>query len=282
MDHVLSTHLFVNHRLTTVWLDRIWDCGVPAVEIFCALQHLDWRDPAQIRELAAWFRDSEMKLHSLHAPMYTDDVWGRSGPHAVLTITEPAKAKRNAMVDEIKRAVEIAESIPVRYLIQHMGVSGEEYDERRVEAAFIALEELSLFARQRGVEILLENIPNALSTAERLNMFNAQTHLKLNYCFDIGHANLLGSVEQEFRAMRPRIRSTHIHDNNGKEDNHLFPLASVGGTIDWPKAMRLLRSSADQYPLLLELKEVPDMKQPLNVAGGVFEKLEEVRTDDER
>ncbi len=106
--------------------------------------------------------------------MYTDDVWGRSGPHAVLTITEPVKAKRIAMVDEIKRALEIAESIPVRYLIQHMGVSGEEYDERRVEAAFIALEELSLFARQRGVEILLENIPNALSTAERLNMFNGR------------------------------------------------------------------------------------------------------------
>ena len=37
MDHVLSTHLLVNHRLNTVWLDKIWQAGVPAVEIFCAL-----------------------------------------------------------------------------------------------------------------------------------------------------------------------------------------------------------------------------------------------------
>ena len=33
MDHVLSTHLFVNHRLTSVWLDRIWDAGIPAVDL---------------------------------------------------------------------------------------------------------------------------------------------------------------------------------------------------------------------------------------------------------
>src|ERR687891_153559 len=108
MRHVLSTHVFVNHRLTTVWLDRIWDAGIPEVEIFCARQHLDYRNRAQIAELGHWFRDSELKLHSLHSPMYTDEIWGRSGLHAVITVTEPAKAKRIAMVDEIKRAIEIA------------------------------------------------------------------------------------------------------------------------------------------------------------------------------
>jgi sugar phosphate isomerase/epimerase len=274
MNHVLSTHLFVNHRLTTVWLERIWDAGIPAVEIFCARQHLDWSDAGQIRELGHWFRDSELKLHSLHAPMYTDEVWGRSGPHAVLTITESEKRKRIAMVDEIKRVIEIAETIPFRYLIQHIGVSGEEYSERKVEAAFTALEELMVFARQRGVEVLAENIPNALSSAERLKMFNEITHLKLNFCFDVGHANMNGSVESAYGIMKGRIRSTHVHDNNGKEDQHLFPLAPQGGTVDWRKTMDLLRSGADQYPLLLELKEVHDMATPIKVVRGVFEQLE--------
>ena len=45
-----------------------------------------------------------------------------------------------------------------------MGVSGEEFDERKVDAAFTSLEELTVFARQRGVEILLENIPNGFSS----------------------------------------------------------------------------------------------------------------------
>jgi sugar phosphate isomerase/epimerase len=274
MKHVLSTHLFVNHRLTTVWLDRIWNIGVPAVEIFCAMQHLDWRNKAQIGELAAWFRDSELTLHSLHSPMYTDEVWGRSGPQSHIDITEPAKAKRIGWVDEIKRAIEIAESVPYRYLIQHIGVGGAEYDERRVDAAFTSLEELTVFARQRGVEILLENIPNEFSTASRLNLFLEQTHLDLNYCFDIGHANLVGDPAAEYELMRTRIRSTHIHDNNGTDDKHLFPLVHQGGTIDWNKAVPMLAARPEQYPLLLELKEDLENSHPLDSVGEIFDRLD--------
>ena len=276
MNHVLSTHVFVNHRLTVAWLSKIQQVGIPAVEIFCARQHLDYRDKAQITELGHWFRDSELKLHSLHAPMYTDEIWGRSGPHAVVTLTEPVKAQRLHMVDEIKRALEIAEVIPFRYLIQHMGVGGEEFDMRKFDAAFSALEELSLFARQRGVEILLENIPNELSSAERLLQFDELTHIGLNYVFDTGHANMNEGVEAAFQLMKDRIRSTHVHDNDGKNDQHLFPLLSEGGSIDWKETMSLLRSGQDKFPLLLELKEKPEFPNPLEAIQEVFRKLEEI------
>jgi sugar phosphate isomerase/epimerase len=278
MNHALSTHLFVGHRLTTVWLEKVWQAGIPAVEIFCARQHLDYRDRAQVRELGHWFRDAELKLHSLHSPMYSDDVWGRSGPNAVITITEPVKSRRHGMLDEIKRAIEIAETIPFRYLIQHVGVGGEEYDEAKFDAAFTALEEIKLFAGQRGVEVLLENIPNALSTGERLMMFLNQTHLDLNFCFDIGHAHIAGRVEHEFGVMKDRIRSTHLHDNDGKADIHLFPGVDARGTVDWRAAMKLLRTSNALYPLLLELREVTDMANPLDQVQRVFEMLENMET----
>ena len=279
MQEVLSTHLFVRHRLTTIWLERVWDAGFPQVEVFCARQHIDYRDKAQIAELGHWFRDSELKLHSLHAPMYTDDVWGRSGPHAVVNITDVTKAKRMANVDEIKRAIEVAEIVPFRYLIQHIGVQGEEYDERKIESAFSSLEELKVFAGQRGVEILLENTPNALSTGERLNHFLSQTHLNLNYCFDIGHAHIKGDIAGEFEAMKSRIRSPHLHDNNGRDDSHLYPSQ---GTIDWQKAMPLLGSRPDQYPLLLELREVPDMALPVQEARRRLEQVKKYLTNDEQ
>jgi hypothetical protein len=80
MNHYLSTHLYVNHRLTTALLSKIQNTGIPAVEIFCARQHLDYHNKAQVAELGHWFRDSELKLWSLHAPMYSDEIWGRSGP----------------------------------------------------------------------------------------------------------------------------------------------------------------------------------------------------------
>src|ERR1035437_2705547 len=268
MNHILSTHLFVNHRLTSALLGRIQQAGIPAVEIFCGRQHLDYRDKAQIAELGHWFRESDLRLHSLHSPMYTDEIWGRSGPRAVITITEPIKSKRLPMVDEIKRALEIAEVIPFRYLIQHMGVGGEEFDMHKFDAAFPALEELRVFASQIGVEILLENIPNELSSAERLRQFEALTHVGLNYAFDTGHAQMGEGVEAAFDSMKERIRSTHIHDNDGREDAHLFPFS---GVIDWKKTMGLLRSRENQYPLLLELKERPDVTNPLEKVRETFE-----------
>jgi sugar phosphate isomerase/epimerase len=274
MQHVISTHVFVQHRLTVALLDRIVKAGFTQIEIFCARQHIDYRNRAQVEELAHWFRDSELKVHSLHSPMYTDTIWGRSGPHAVISITESNKAKRIAATDEIKRALEIAEMIPFRYLIQHIGVGGEEYHDRKLDAAFTALEELCIFAGHRGVHCLVENIPNGLSTPERLVMFIHTTHLPVDFVFDTGHAHIMGGVVPAFETMRERIRSTHVHDNDGENDSHLFPNRATKGGIDWKETMRLLRSCEGQFPLLLELREVPDMEQPLDEIRRAFEWLE--------
>ncbi len=281
MNHVVSTHVCVNHRLSVAWLDKALHAGIPAVEIFCARQHLDYTNRAQVIELGHWFRDSDLELHSIHLPMYNDEYWGRSGPQAVITITEPVKTKRIAMVDEIKRALEVAEYIPCKYAVQHLGVGGEEYDERKIDAAFTCLEELTIFAKQRGVEILLENIPNRLSSGERLMHFNEMTHLNMNFVFDIGHANLMEGVEQAFGTMKDRIKSTHVHDNDGAADNHLFPTVAEGGTIDWKRAMRQLRSRPGQFPLLLELKEVAGMENPFDQIARVFDALDNMPEPDE-
>lgn len=209
--------------------------------------------------------------------MYNDEFWGRSGPQAIVDITELSKGKRIAAVDEIKRALEIADVIPFRYAIQHIGVSGQEFDERRYESAFSSLEELKVFAGQRGVQLLIENTPNQLSSAERLNYFMRETHLDLGYCFDIGHAHMTGRMEEQFELMQPSVRSVHIHDNHGEEDEHCFPQE---GTIDWRKAMKRLRSLGAGAALVLELKEPPGMEQPIPEAMRCFEKLQEIRTDE--
>jgi sugar phosphate isomerase/epimerase len=96
----------------------------------------------------------------------------------------------------------------------------------------------------------------------------------LDYVFDTGHAHMNEGVEAAFNLMKDRIRSTHIHDNNGKEDSHLFPFVSEGGTIDWKNAMQLLRSRGEQFPLLLELKERPDVANPLEMVKEIFDRLE--------
>jgi sugar phosphate isomerase/epimerase len=78
--------------------------------------------------------------------------------------------------------------------------------------------------------------------------------------------------------LKGRIRSTHLHDNNGKEDSHLLPFFSQGGTIDWKKTMELLRTGGGQFPLLLELREQPDLPFPqaLEAVKQIFERLESI------
>jgi sugar phosphate isomerase/epimerase len=81
-------------------------------------------------------------------------------------------------------------------------------------------------------------------------------------------------IEKAFNLMNSRIRSTHVHDNGGKEDSHLFPFVLEEGGIDWKDAMRLLASREAQYPLLLELTEQPGMAHPLDSVKEVFDRLE--------
>jgi sugar phosphate isomerase/epimerase len=77
--------------------------------------------------------------------------------------------------------------------------------------------------------------------------------------------------------MKPRVRSLHVHDNDGKEDQHLFPM-SEGGSIDWPGTMELLRSCPGQFPMLLELREVATMQYPLDEIKRVFNQLEALQS----
>ena len=124
------------------------------------------------------------------------------------------------------------------------------------------------------MDILIENIPNSFSSAERLVAFLAETHLKLNFCFDLGHAHLNEGISAAFEIMKDRIRSTHVHANDGASDEHLPPAPGTGSSIDWKKAMGLLRSRPGQYPLLLELKESPESPMPLDGVDRIFEELE--------
>ncbi len=274
LQRALSTRLLVNHRLTTAWLDKLARTGIPAVEIFCARQHFDYHNRAQIAELGHWFRDAKLDLFSVHAPVFSDDVWGVSGPQSVINISEPVKSRRLPMVDEIKRTLDVAETIPFRFLVLHFSGNDEEYDERRVDAAFSSLEELSLFAKQRGVEVLLENTQGAMTTSERLRIFLELTHLNLHFCFDLVNAQLFESIESAFQSMKNRILLTHIHDCDAVGGTHLFPLRQgANGIIDWATVMPLLASRAGQYGFVLELNEVPEMANPLDEAAALFEKL---------
>ncbi len=168
----------------------------------------------------------------MHSPMYADEDWGRSGAPPI-NIASVEKLQRVAATDEIKRAIEVAEQAPFQFLVQHVGVGNEEADEHKLDAAMSSLEHLHAFAKPLGVQLLVENITNELSTPEKLlELLHAGRFDDIGVCFDVGHAHIMSSVPQAFEVLKDRIRSTHVHDNNKDHDSHLWPGA---GTIDWKR-----------------------------------------------
>jgi sugar phosphate isomerase/epimerase len=134
-----------------------------------------------------------------------------------------------------------------------------------------SIEHLRAFAKPLGVRILLENIPNDLSTPDKLmEMIQAAHFDDVGICFDFGHAHMMGSMREAFETVRKQVCSTHVHDNNKVQDSHLWP---GQGSIDWKEAMELLRSAPQTPALLLEL-EGDEKVNPLTKLEATFEKLE--------
>jgi sugar phosphate isomerase/epimerase len=271
MIRAMSTFVYVKERLHPGLLDGLVRGGAQAIEIFAARQHLDYANRKQhVREIADWFRSSGIPLNSVHSPMFADYEWGRTGAPPI-NVTSTDRASRIEAMDEIKRALEIAEQIPFRFLVQHLGTGNEDFDDRKFEAAMTSIEHLRAFARPLGVRILLENIPNEMSTPDKLIDFINTSHFDdVGVCFDVGHAHIMSSVAEAFEVLKQHICSTHVHDNARDKDSHLWP---GKGNIDWPGTMELLRSAPQVPPLLLEI-EGEEKVSPVDRMSEAFETLE--------
>ena len=272
MQRAVSTYLFVKERLHPGILDGLVRNGVQAIEVFAARQHIDYANrKAHVKEIADWFRGSGVPLNSVHSPLYSDYEWGRAGAPPV-NIASIDRASRIEAMDEIKRALEIAEQIPFRFLVQHLGIPNESFSDKKFEAAMTSIEHLRAFAKPLGVSILLENIPNELSSPDRLVESIRGAHFDdVGVCFDVGHAHMMSSVSEGFEILRNYIRSTHVHDNDKNKDSHLWP---GQGTINWKEAVDLLGAAPQTPPLLLEIGD-DEKGNALERLGGVFAKLEE-------
>jgi len=271
MLRAMSTYVYVKERLHPGLLDGLARGGAQAIEIFAARQHLDYANRKQhVREIAEWFRTSGVPLHSVHSPMFADYEWGRTGAPPI-NVASTDRAARIEAMDEVKRALEIAEQIPFRYLVQHLGTGNETFDDRKFEAAMTSIEHLRAFAKPLGVRILLENIPNEMSAPDRLVELIQTSHFDdVGVCFDVGHAHIMSNVAEAFEILKDHIRSTHLHDNAKDKDSHLWP---GKGSINWTEAMQMLRSAPHTPPMLLEI-EADEKVNPVERMGEAFSTLE--------
>ncbi len=271
MQPGISTYLFIEDRLDLDRLAALRRQGFQRVEILALRPHFDYRDSQLARELAAWLRDQESFLHSVHLPHCLEFRPDRILTPLSIAATEPHR--RTQAVDEARRALEFAERVPFPLAVIHAGALEDGYRPRHLDAIYQSLEILVPFAGDRGVRLTLENIPNRLSLG-RLGRFLREAGLAdVGICFDAGHAHLEDDPSDQLTAVGKRVLTTHLHDNRGHRDEHLPPFA---GTAPWREFLQGLANSGYDGCLLLESRgQETDFQTALKSAREACGRLED-------
>jgi sugar phosphate isomerase/epimerase len=272
MQPGLSTHVFLQQRLHPGLLDAVLrglaPYGNPVIEIFAARHHFDYTDRSAVRDIATWFRDTGA-TPTLHQPLYLSDrgtgQWSRHvAPN--INLIDPEKSHRIIAMDEVKRALDSAEQIPFTALTLHLGLKDDPWNLRALENSLTAIEHVKAFAHPLGVKVLLENLPNEVTTPEHLlDILHSGHFTNVGVALDLGHAHLADpeknrGIDTAIELLKPRIAQLHLHDNHGSKDEHLWPSiessaeqATEEVTIDWANVTRHITTLPANAPVILEI-----------------------------
>ena len=149
------------------------------------------------------------------------------------------------------RTLEASAILGVKWAVFHAGnapdavLSVKESKRRTLEYILPFMEQAS----KLGVGIAIENlfIPEYLHSTHRY-CSNVEDVCDLVdtlgsgscVCWDFGHANLIGDDQRDcLRTVGNRLKLLHVHDNNGKYDDHSVPYVS-GGTVKWEEILPVL------------------------------------------
>lgn len=272
----VSTHLFHEKRLCRDHLVDVAAHGFETVEVFATRNHFDYRNSRAVEELAEWLRDTGLELHSVHAPVFE----GLSGGAWVGSFSNASadEARRKQAIDETSAALDIARTVPFRYLVVHLGMpAGEKVPpgDNQPAAARRSVEEIVALAAAVHVKVALEVIVNPLSSAEALCSLieDDLEGIDAGVCLDYGHANLMGDVAEAIETLSGHLVTTHVHDNAGRRDDHLVPYA---GRIDWDAAMMATQKIGYEGVMMLEVGDTGNQIEVLKKASAARERLQKL------
>ncbi|HET7218675.1 MAG TPA: sugar phosphate isomerase/epimerase family protein [Vicinamibacterales bacterium] len=247
----ISTHIFHDRRLDRDHLAQIAGYGFDCIELFATRSHFDYHDAAAVEELARWLDETGLQLHGVHAPI--TDAFGVQGA-VHYSNAAGAADRRQLAIREAEAALAIARRIPFGIMVVHLGTPAKANppDDNHRAHALRSLERLCEAAAPLAVRIAAEVIPNRLSDAASLaalfdNDLDAKT---AGICLDFGHAHLMGDVADAVETAAEHLITTHVHDNHGREDEHLVPYL---GSIDWDLALVTMQKIGYDGTYLMEL-----------------------------
>lgn len=178
------------------------------------------------------------------------------------------------------KSMKICAFFECSYIVVHgfklaRNLGSEEAEWQQTEAF---LDFLAPMAKEMGITICIENLYNGLGNhivegpccdakkvAERIDRMNEKYEAEvLGFCFDTGHANLVGiDFERFITTLGKRLKVLHIHDNDGIGDLHQIPFTFTKtrentASTDWEGFIKGLREIGFDQVLNFETAPVLD------------------------
>jgi sugar phosphate isomerase/epimerase len=263
MEFGISTRFFGQDPLTLDLLERLRKAGYSLIELSCVRPHLDFHNRKLLRSIGRWFRENELPPPSIHLP-YMERV----GPAETRWISPLASDRRDReiAIDEIKRCLELTEYIHPSHLVMHLGIPGQPFTPAVFDYTYAALMEIEKFC---GFRPLLENIPNDISTLDRIREFGRASQLPgVGICYDIGHqrpTDITGKFED--------IPAIQINDNRSN-DEHLWPFE---GTRNWPAFIDQLVTAEYAGSIVFEVSGNDDLSKGAEASSRLTDLWEDAR-----
>lgn len=148
-------------------------------------------------------------------------------------------------------------------------------EEKEWEQTERFIDSIAPYAKETGIMICIENLYDGVGghllegpccdagkAAERIDRINDKYHAEvLGFCFDTGHANLVGlDMEKFITKLGHRLKVLHIHDNDGIMDLHQIPFTFTKTrenkvSTDWDGFIRGLKNI--HYDKVLNFETAP-------------------------
>lgn len=163
-------------------------------------------------------------------------------PYSDINIGSFNEGVREESIDQIIETAEICSDLGIGLIVIHPGHLSPisfGHEDRVLEKTAESLRLIEERTSNLNVTLALENLPRMsitiCTTAEEVLRAIRGTSIKI--CFDIGHANTAGQI-QDFFKHKELFAGVHLHDNHSKRDAHL----TLGeGSIDFARAIHELK-----------------------------------------
>ena len=178
--------------------------------------------------------------------------------------TEIASASTNSL----QKWISTASQMNVDILVSHVGRISSNYPATYLKSArqnaIRSLHHLAETAKRYGLKFTVENdhnSPNHVIAGYASDVKKIAEEVGCEVTFDVGHANTIDKPSSFISALSGLIANVHLHDNDGKSDQHL-PIGR--GNIDFPETLRKLKENNYDGPLIIESHSLNDLSTDLS------------------